>query len=253
MSVLLPLYMYPWPGTWDPLYWAANVNPQVQFTVILNPCSGPCVNSTPEAPYLIEMPRLREWPNIRTLGYVATNYTNKPIDDLINEIHTYANWSSILNDTRMAVDGIFFDETPGAYDWQKHAYLTQAHDEVKRSEMLGQRIVVHNPGVLPDITWNYLDITDITVIWEETFTNWLDRTKFNRLKNFHNTTNLPKSAFAIMLHSIPDIPDELLEWTVAQLKEMVEWNFISSVSQAGEYWHSFSSVFGKFMEAYGKT
>lgn len=22
MSILLPLYVYPWPGVWDPLYWA---------------------------------------------------------------------------------------------------------------------------------------------------------------------------------------------------------------------------------------
>lgn len=22
MSILIPLYIYPWPGVWDPLYWA---------------------------------------------------------------------------------------------------------------------------------------------------------------------------------------------------------------------------------------
>jgi hypothetical protein len=120
----------------------AKSHPTVNFTVILNPCSGPCVNgSLPEAPYLAEMPNLKNYDNIRTLGYVATNYTNKPIDEVIIEIETYAHWTTILNDSRMAVDGIFFDETPGAYDWQKFDYLARAQDEVKGAEGLGERLI----------------------------------------------------------------------------------------------------------------
>jgi len=95
----------------------------------------------PEAPYLTAIPLLKTHPNIRTLGYVATNYTNKPIDDVLKEIWTYANWSSILNDSRMAVEGIFFDEIPGLYDWRKFAYLKQAQEEVKAAAGLGQHLV----------------------------------------------------------------------------------------------------------------
>lgn len=87
------------------------------------------------------MPKLKNYSNIRTLGYVATNYTNKPIDSLVAEIHTYAIWSQLLNDTRVAVDGIFFDETPGPYDWKAHDYLALATQEVKGSPGLGQRVV----------------------------------------------------------------------------------------------------------------
>jgi len=87
------------------------------------------------------MPKLKTYSNIRTFGYVATNYTNKPIETLIAEIHTYAIWPELLNDTRMAVDGIFFDETPGPYDWKAHDYLTLAMKEVKGSPGLGQRVV----------------------------------------------------------------------------------------------------------------
>jgi len=75
------------------------------------------------------------------LGYVATNYTNKPIETLIAEIHTYNIWPQLLNDTRVAVDGIFFDETPGPYDWRAHDYLALATKEVKGSAGLGQRVV----------------------------------------------------------------------------------------------------------------
>jgi hypothetical protein len=87
------------------------------------------------------MPNLKNYTNIRTLGYVATNYTNKPIDEVIIEIETYAHWTTILNDSRMAVNGIFFDETPGAYDWRKYDYLARAQDEVKGAEGLGERLI----------------------------------------------------------------------------------------------------------------
>ncbi|KAF2737853.1 hypothetical protein EJ04DRAFT_87500 [Polyplosphaeria fusca] len=253
MSILLPLYIYPWPGTWDPLYWIANTNPKLNITVILNPCSGPCVNGIPEQPYIDEMPKLKDWPNIRTLGYVATNYTNKPLDTVLAEIATYSNWPQILNNSRMAVDGIFFDETPGAYDWRKHDYLKAATDAVKGNAGLGQRVVVQNPGTIPDLVWNYLDISDITVIYEETYLHFLDASIFNRLKTFSAQTNLTKSHFALMIHSVPNIPQELVEWTAAQMKQMTGWNFLSSVSVAGEYWHSFSNVFSPFMQAYARA
>jgi hypothetical protein len=87
------------------------------------------------------MPKLKDYSNIRTLGYVATNYTNKPIETLLAEIHTYAIWKDLLNDTRVGVDGIFFDETPGPYDWRAHDYLALATQEVKGSPGLGQRVV----------------------------------------------------------------------------------------------------------------
>jgi hypothetical protein len=41
----------------------------------------------------------------------------------------------------MGVDGIFFDEVPGEYDWEKADYLKQATKEVKAAEGLGQRTV----------------------------------------------------------------------------------------------------------------
>jgi hypothetical protein len=109
---------------------------------------------------------------------------------------------------------------------------------------------VHNPGNLPDITWNYLDIADITVIFENTFAAFISAPTFNSLKNFSTATNLPKSAFSIMLHSLGNIPDDLVEWTAEEMKEMAAWNFATSTSVAGEYWHSFSSMLDTFITKY---
>lgn len=60
---------------------------------------------------------------------------------VLDEIDTYANWGTTLNDSRLAVDGIFFDEVPGLYDWQKFAYLGRARAEVKGQVGLGERVI----------------------------------------------------------------------------------------------------------------
>lgn len=111
---------------------------------------------------------------------------------------------------------------------------------------------VHNPGTLPDWTWNYLDLANITVIFEDTFAHFIDATKFNALKNFSTLSNSPTSAFSIMLHSFGNVPNELVEWTVTQMKHMAEWNFATDVAVAGEYWHSFPSILDVFITRYAQ-
>jgi len=88
----------------------AHKNPRLNYTVILNPCSGPCLNSLPEQAYIDEIPKLAAYPNIRKLGYVSTNYTDRLLETVLAEIRQYSLWPSVMNDTRMNVDGIFFDE-----------------------------------------------------------------------------------------------------------------------------------------------
>ena len=40
-SVLLPLYVYPSPGVWNPVFDAITAHPNVLFYVVVNPDSGP--------------------------------------------------------------------------------------------------------------------------------------------------------------------------------------------------------------------
>lgn len=90
------------------------------------------------------MPKLKDYPNIRTLGYVSTNYTNRPIEDVMLDIRTYAKWPQLLGSLgngTFGVDGIFFDETPGAYDWRAYEYLEIVGEEVRSHEGLGEQVV----------------------------------------------------------------------------------------------------------------
>ena len=109
---------------------------------------------------------------------------------------------------------------------------------------------VHNPGTVPYIPWNYLDIADITVVFEQTFSNYIDAPTFRAIKNLPAASNLTKDHFAVMLHTVPNIPDEMVEWIARQLKDSVGWSYVSSVS-AADAWHSFSNLFGPYINKFG--
>jgi hypothetical protein len=99
------------------------------------------MGSLPDQVYLDEIPKLRAYPNIRTLGYVATNYAEKPIDDVLGEIGMYAKWPKLSNDTKMRVDGIFLDETPSTYDVEEYEYLKIATQAVRNGTTFKDRFV----------------------------------------------------------------------------------------------------------------
>jgi hypothetical protein len=89
------------------------------------------MGSLPDQVYLDEVPKLRSHPNIRSLGYVATHYAEKHIEDVLAEIDVYARWPRITNITNMRVDGIFLDETPSTYDAEEYEYLKIASQAVR--------------------------------------------------------------------------------------------------------------------------
>jgi hypothetical protein len=247
MSVILPLYVYPWPGAWNPLYDSAKRNPDVDFTVIINPCSGACRGSLPDQYYQSEIPNLKKYRNIRTLGYVATNWTNKAIDDVLLEIQTYAEWTKHSNNTKLKVDGIFFDETPTTYSDAKYDYLKRAAQTVKNSTAFKDHFIVHNPGNIPlaplttspSTAGTYLNLADITVVFEETFDKWLLKDTFDSLRKL----KVKRDKLAVMVHSMPEGSIKLLEWVVDSLGEMAGHYFVTTVREKDAHYNSFSPVF----------
>lgn len=112
---------------------------------------------------------------------------------------------------------------------------------------------MHNPGTLPDPTWHYLDIADITVVFEDHFANFISSAKFNAMKNFPTLSGYPTTALAIMLHSMGSIPDELVEWTASQMKKLAGWNYATEVNTVGEWWHSFPQTLDVWLTKYVNT
>jgi hypothetical protein len=114
-------------------------------------------------------------------------------------------------------------------------------------------ILVHNPGAIPDRVWNYMNLSDITVVFENTFDTWIDRTNFDTLTQFQNVSTHPKSQMAIMLHTLPNLTDSFLKCVAKQLEGMADWFFVTSVGVKDEYWHSFSPLFGGLVGAVDDT
>ncbi|CBX95785.1 hypothetical protein IAQ61_004619 [Plenodomus lingam] len=253
MSILVPLYIYPSPGAWDPLYSAAKSHWDVEFTVILNPCSGPCMGSLPDQVYLDEIPKLQSYPNIRTLGYVATHYLDKEIETVFAEIDTYAKWPTVSNISKMRVDGIFFDETPSSFDPQGYEYLQRAQSAVRNQTTFKDHFVAHNPGILSPgilnskniLQQSYLNLTDLTVVFEETFEKWLDKETLDPLQ----AHKIRRSKLAVILHSMPHLSDHFLDFVVDQVEETGDWLFLTNVQEVHEYYHSFSPMFANMVKA----
>ena len=120
-AVLVPLYIYPFEGAWQPLYDAIAAHPRTQFLVVVNPGNGPGPASLPDANYCREIPKLRSQPNVAVFGYVHVQWAQRDLDTVLHDVEIYEAWPN--HDPTMAVDGIFVDETPTAADAPTVAFL----------------------------------------------------------------------------------------------------------------------------------
>lgn len=211
------------------------------------------MGSLPDQVYLDEIPKLRAYPNIRTLGYVATHYAEKEIEDVLAEVNVYANWPTVTNNTKMRVDGIFFDEIPSTYEAEQYQYLKRANQAVKNGTTFKDHFVAHNPGLIAPAILNsktvlqesYLNLTDVTVVFEETFDKWLDKDTFDPLQ----TQKIRRSKLAVIMHSLPNISKQVLDFVVDQVEETADWLFLTDVNATDAYYHSFSPMFADMVKA----
>jgi hypothetical protein len=86
---------------------------------------------------------LTSYDNIRTLGYVATGYAQKSVNQTLTEIDTYATWANL--NSSMKLDGIFFDETPAIYSDEVAGYLDTVSTAVSQNDNYTEGIVGKSP------------------------------------------------------------------------------------------------------------
>ena len=92
---------------------------------------------------------------------------------------------------------------------------------------------------------SYVNISDITVIFEETFDKWLNRTTFEALQSH----KIKRSKLAVILHSLPDLSTRVLDFMVQQVEEAADWLFLTDVRVKDEYYHGFSPMFGDLVKS----
>jgi hypothetical protein len=91
----------------------------------------------------------------------------------------------------------------------------------------------------------YLNLANLTVIYEESFSSWQEQTTFDQVKS----NNLNPSALGVILHSIPlsSISLDTVENVVTQIKQTASWLYLTDITERDEYYHSFTSFFEDFV------
>jgi hypothetical protein len=165
-SILLPLYVYPSVGAWDPVYemfatsvsetsyfllmpvsdqYRVSTHPRVHFTAIVNPNSGPGESALPDELYLQAIKRLNAFDNVRTVGYVATTWCARDLSLVLDDIAVYSGWGGF--NPSWAMNGIFFDETPTNYDQRNVTFLQTISEAVRNSHGLKDAYVGKAPFI----------------------------------------------------------------------------------------------------------
>ncbi|KAE8387015.1 Spherulation-specific family 4 [Aspergillus alliaceus] len=185
-GIIVPLYIYPLsPTTWAPLYDSISAYPNLHFVVILNPNSGPGSSPAPDANYAREVARLNSYANVDTVGYIAIRYCKKPLQEVLEEIQTYATWAHDYVRTGLGVGGIFLDETPNHYSSEAAEYLAILQASIKSTPgFLAHRLVIHNPGTPPDAALANPE-PDLILTCEEPYSRYRSNEVQRRLRQLH--------------------------------------------------------------------
>ncbi|RDW85886.1 hypothetical protein BP5796_04211 [Coleophoma crateriformis] len=143
-SILFPLYIYPSPGAWNPIYWALGNNTAVTFKIVINPNSGPPnakLGAADLASYVSAVSVFKKYPNALTYGYVDTNYPNRNDSDIVADIDSWKYYSPALVPT----GGIFFDDV---HTMQVNG-MWQLNNVAAYARADNFTDVIFNPGAAP--------------------------------------------------------------------------------------------------------
>ncbi|SPC62252.1 related to Spherulin 4 precursor [Ustilago sp. UG-2017b] len=192
--ILVPLYIYPLPNAWDPLYTALRNNPTVAFTVVVNPNSGPGTGKAPNSDYAAAIKRLRAIAGanqiLELVGYVRTDYGKRAEAEVKADVAKYVGWADGVK-----LDGIFFDEVGTQSKWlklytnytdavkgSKWASTTKAYSSAHKAYVAKSKqkaskrlhrsaITILNPGTWPESS-RFFDIADHVIIYEDKLSNF---------------------------------------------------------------------------------
>lgn len=195
-SIIVPLYIYPEPSAWNPLFALLNDFPNQPITLIINPNSGPFHPNLPKR-YFPAIRQLRQFRQVTLLGYIASKWLAKSADEVVKEIQAYAAW-----DADVGMDGIFFDES--TYSADGIPTYTQYSECVHAQKWPHHEngLVVLNPGCIPHA--GYYAISDIIVVLENSYPESVSLKQrlleHSRLPDPH-TGRSNASKMAAMVHS----------------------------------------------------
>lgn len=250
-NILLPLYVYPGPGAWDPVYNAIASNPSLQFQIVINPSSGPGIPSSSngssngtnlvgyDANWINATATINSFDNARTFGYVHLMNGESAIKDVEQNITTWKAWGNAshpdLDGRNASIHGIFFDESPDNMTEYMANLTTFAHTMLDGSstddaegEEDGPINIIFNPGkVVLDNA--YFTLADHVIVCEIAAENYSTKVP---------TENVPKeyaSHASILIYDFEDYEDSSEEKLRSWLRGMVHAG-IGSVNVVSKGW-----------------
>jgi hypothetical protein len=194
LEIVVPAYFYPSPGSdWTDLNASAS---KVRITAIMNVFNGP--GSSPDSNYVAAVNSFRAAGG-RVIGYVHSSYTDRPLQQVLNDIDRYDNWYNI--------DGIFVDEMANMGPAERLNYYEDIYDHVKAIDPNWE--VMGNPGTTTleqYLTW---PTADRLMVFENVGSSYPGYTPSSW--NF----NYDRSAFIHLVHTEPSQANMLSHLTLA--------------------------------------
>ncbi|KAK7057458.1 putative cell surface spherulin 4-like protein [Favolaschia claudopus] len=167
-GVLLPLYVYPsldfgdGAALWQPALSAISSSPNVPWLVVVNPHNGPGLSGQPgdaDPNYISGVSQLNAHSNVKTIGYVRTNFAASPIAEVEANITIWKSWGTYTA-ADISVDGIFFDETSTS-DFN---YLSTVISFARNAFGSKAITTICNFGVKADV--QFYSICDVVIAFE---------------------------------------------------------------------------------------
>eukprot|EP01041_Mallomonas_annulata_P006787 gene6787-13746_t len=183
-KVFAPAYFYP--SLWEPSdYWYTLLASSRGGIAIINPENGPTNTIISEYKTAVNYAKKS---GITIIGYVYTSYGSRDRHIVKQDVDKYIN--------QYKVDGIFFDEVSSS----KSAlpYYSDIASYVRNISL--SMVVAFNPGVTPNR--GYIDIADITVIFEDSYQNYIDNYSAPGYINYY-----PTSKFAHLIYGVKTSSD----------------------------------------------
>ncbi|KAL2074258.1 hypothetical protein VTL71DRAFT_8036 [Oculimacula yallundae] len=236
-TVLVPLYVYPNPGAWDPLFEAAERYPNLNFTAVVNPASGPGDQPLPDGNYTRDIPRLNSYPNVRTVGYVSTSWTNRNISLALADIQTYSKWASDSTVPNLGMKGIFLDETPTTWTAEAQEYLENVASAIRSdSGLSNDPLIIQNPGTIPD--QRFMPSCNLSVVFEGSYDTYQIYGFHKTIASFQKSSNSDRAKMAAVVHNYPaSLSNKKENSLVKDLRKVAGSVFLTGLT--ADYYSSF--------------
>jgi hypothetical protein len=215
----------------------------LKFTVIINPNGGPGNATRPTTEYVDVLNTLKVYPHVQTLGYIRTDGGTRDNATVHADIATYSGWSEFQD---LKLNGIFFDETPYKNEGNMCEYLRNISAAVRHSKgFLEPKLVVHNPGHVPDAAMVRYR-TDMIVVFEGEYSELPSREQLRHSVKDLELHSLHRQNFGMLINSIPSNTSNVdLRKVVDNLRQNVEWLYITDLTE--NVYSSYGSLWERWL------